>query len=171
MYIAIVSRPDIAHIINVLSRFVNNFDLSHVNCVKRVLKYLLKTSNTGILYKNNTAELCQVAYADADFANCQDTRKSTSSCIILYANAPVIWFHASSQLWPKAQQRQNMLLLMKRVKNKFGLEDYLMNLEFIVNVDLICLWIIEKRFNCVNIQVRSKARNTLSRSIIKLDKK
>ena len=94
MYIATVSRPDIPHIVNVLSRsqrrFVNNFDMSHVNWVKRVLKYLLKTSNTGISYKNNADELCPVAHTAADFANCLDTRKSTSGCIILYANVPVV---------------------------------------------------------------------------------
>ena len=46
MYLATVSRPYIAFIVNLQSGFVTCIDNSHVKCVKRVLKYLVKTHDT-----------------------------------------------------------------------------------------------------------------------------
>ncbi|GKF93497.1 hypothetical protein Tco_0280216, partial [Tanacetum coccineum] len=49
----------------------------HIEATKRVFRYLRGTINWGLWYPKDTAiEL--TAYADADHAGCQDTRRSTS---------------------------------------------------------------------------------------------
>ncbi|GJR98712.1 retrovirus-related pol polyprotein from transposon TNT 1-94 [Tanacetum coccineum] len=49
----------------------------HLEAVKRVFWYLQGTINMGLWYPKDTA-MALTAYADADHAGCQDTRRSTS---------------------------------------------------------------------------------------------
>nr|GEW75361.1 uncharacterized mitochondrial protein AtMg00810-like [Tanacetum cinerariifolium] len=49
----------------------------HLNAVKRIFRYLKGTINMGLWYSNDTG-MSLTAYADADHARCQDTRRSTS---------------------------------------------------------------------------------------------
>ncbi|GJY31275.1 putative ribonuclease H-like domain-containing protein [Tanacetum coccineum] len=49
----------------------------HLEAVKRVFRYLQGTINMGLWYPKDTV-MALTAYADADHAGCQDTRRSTS---------------------------------------------------------------------------------------------
>ncbi|GKF52204.1 hypothetical protein Tco_0148671 [Tanacetum coccineum] len=50
---------------------------THLHAVKRIFKYLRGIVNRGLWYpKDSSIDL--TAYADADHASCQDTRRSTS---------------------------------------------------------------------------------------------
>ncbi|GKD69594.1 hypothetical protein Tco_1323684, partial [Tanacetum coccineum] len=49
----------------------------HLEAVKWVFRYLQGTINMGLWYPKDTA-MALTAYADADHAGCQDTRRSTS---------------------------------------------------------------------------------------------
>ncbi|GJZ91094.1 hypothetical protein Tco_0663021 [Tanacetum coccineum] len=49
----------------------------HLKALKRVFRYLRGTINWGLWYPKDTA-MALMAYADADHAGCQDTRRSTS---------------------------------------------------------------------------------------------
>nr|GEV74199.1 integrase, catalytic region, zinc finger, CCHC-type, peptidase aspartic, catalytic [Tanacetum cinerariifolium] len=49
----------------------------HLEALKRVFRYLRGTINWGLWYSKDTA-MALMAYADADHAGCQDTRRSTS---------------------------------------------------------------------------------------------
>lgn len=64
----------------------------HWNAAKRVLKYLKDTVETGINFESTKEENQLVAYSDADFASCSDTRKSVSGIVIMLNEGPVIWF-------------------------------------------------------------------------------
>ncbi|GJT99605.1 retrovirus-related pol polyprotein from transposon TNT 1-94 [Tanacetum coccineum] len=49
----------------------------HLNAVKQIFRYLKGTINMGLWYSKDTG-MSMTAYADADHAGCQDTRRSTS---------------------------------------------------------------------------------------------
>ncbi|GKE74895.1 retrovirus-related pol polyprotein from transposon TNT 1-94 [Tanacetum coccineum] len=49
----------------------------HLEALKRVFRYLRGTINWGLWYPKDTA-MALTAYADANHAGCQDTRRSTS---------------------------------------------------------------------------------------------
>ena len=59
---------------------------THFQLLKRILRYLQGTSHYGLqLYTSPSHEL--IAYSDADWAGCPDTRKSTSGfCVFLRSN-------------------------------------------------------------------------------------
>ena len=71
------SRPDIMFSVCLYARFPSNPKESHLNVVKRVLKYLIGTMHLGLWYPKAT-HLNITSYSDADFADCQTDYKSTS---------------------------------------------------------------------------------------------
>lgn len=50
MFLAIVSRPNIAFAVNAASRFTNNHNESHRRAVKRIIAYINGTVKLGIEY-------------------------------------------------------------------------------------------------------------------------
>lgn len=89
MYLAIGTRPDIAYAVSVASRFLENPTIVHERAAKRILRYIKKTLNFGILYTQDDANI--VAYSDADFAGDTSTRKSTSGSVLFFGNNIISW--------------------------------------------------------------------------------
>ncbi|GJU80165.1 retrovirus-related pol polyprotein from transposon TNT 1-94 [Tanacetum coccineum] len=52
----------------------------NLNAVKRIFRYLKGTINMGLWYSKDTG-MYMIAYADADCAGCQDTRRGTSGSV------------------------------------------------------------------------------------------
>ncbi|GKD05420.1 hypothetical protein Tco_1180394, partial [Tanacetum coccineum] len=62
----------------------------HLEALKRVFRYLRGTINWGLWYPKDTA-MTLTAYADANLAGCQDTRRSTSSGAQFLGDKFVSW--------------------------------------------------------------------------------
>nr|BDI54594.1 NBS-containing resistance-like protein [Triticum aestivum] len=63
---------------------------AHLQLVKRKLQYLQGTSHYGLqLYKSTDHD--PVAYSDADWEGCPDTRKSTSGFCVFLGNNLISW--------------------------------------------------------------------------------
>nr|GFA20700.1 uncharacterized mitochondrial protein AtMg00810-like [Tanacetum cinerariifolium] len=75
MYLT-ASRPDLVFDVCMCARYQAKPTKKHLEVLKWVFRYLKGTINWGLWYPKDTAmEL--TAYADADHAGCQDTRRST----------------------------------------------------------------------------------------------
>ena len=71
------SRPDLQLSVGICARFQSNPKQSHLNAVKRIMRYLVGTTNLGLWYEKGTA--CNVTgYYNADFAGDRVERKSTN---------------------------------------------------------------------------------------------
>nr|GEV84683.1 retrovirus-related Pol polyprotein from transposon TNT 1-94 [Tanacetum cinerariifolium] len=62
----------------------------HLNAVKRIFRYLKGTINMDIWYSKDIS-MSLTAYADADYAGCQDTRRSTSGSAQFLGDKLVSW--------------------------------------------------------------------------------
>ncbi|GJY39576.1 hypothetical protein Tco_0425940 [Tanacetum coccineum] len=62
----------------------------HLNAVKRIFRYLKGTVHRGLWYPKDSS-FALTAFADADHAGCQDTRRSTSDSIQLLGDRLVSW--------------------------------------------------------------------------------
>nr|GEX26058.1 retrovirus-related Pol polyprotein from transposon TNT 1-94 [Tanacetum cinerariifolium] len=62
----------------------------HLEALKRVFRYLKGTINWGLWYPKDTV-MALTAYADADHAGCQDTRRSTSRSAQFLGDKLVSW--------------------------------------------------------------------------------
>ncbi|XP_039310741.1 secreted RxLR effector protein 161-like [Solenopsis invicta] len=92
MYLSVGTRPDISYPVSILSKFLEVPLREHWTAAKRILKYLKSTPNLGIVYNRMTSKPNQlIAYSDADYASCLDTRKSTSGVILMLNDGPIIW--------------------------------------------------------------------------------
>lgn len=89
LYIAIATRPDIAHAVGVLSRFNSCPNATHLTAAKRVLRYLKGTKDVGLTYTKGS-ELV-TGYTDASWADSLDDRHSTSGVIFIYGGGPICW--------------------------------------------------------------------------------
>lgn len=90
MYLAVLSRPDIAYSISYLSQFNNCYNESHFNQAKRVLKYLQKTKHYCLKYsKDNNVEL--EGFVDADWASDILDRKSYTGFCFTMAGSVISW--------------------------------------------------------------------------------
>jgi hypothetical protein len=64
MYAMLGTRPDIAYIVSVVSRFAANLDQSYKAVVTRILRYLRKTVNYVLVFKETLSDLA--GYTDVD---------------------------------------------------------------------------------------------------------
>ncbi|KAI0996732.1 hypothetical protein K3495_g11450 [Podosphaera aphanis] len=90
-YLANNTRPDIAHSVNHLARFLVNPADEHLNAAKRVHQYISKEPDKGIAFKTGKDKPILEAYSDADFAGDPETSRSTSWLLIRLASGPVSW--------------------------------------------------------------------------------
>nr|GEV46386.1 retrovirus-related Pol polyprotein from transposon TNT 1-94 [Tanacetum cinerariifolium] len=71
------SRPDLIYAAYLCAWYQAKPTKKHLNAVKKIIRYLKGTINMGLWYSKDT-DMSLTAYADADHAGCQDTRRSTS---------------------------------------------------------------------------------------------
>ncbi|GJW45315.1 retrovirus-related pol polyprotein from transposon TNT 1-94 [Tanacetum coccineum] len=89
MYLT-ASRPDLTFVVCMCARYQAKPTEKHLHAIKRIFKYLRGTINRGLWYLKDSS-IALTAYADADHAGCQDTRRSTSGCMQLLGDRLVSW--------------------------------------------------------------------------------
>ncbi|GKG14206.1 hypothetical protein Tco_0353806, partial [Tanacetum coccineum] len=90
------SRPDLQFSICMCARYQARPTKKHLNAVKRIFRYLKGTIHRGLWYPNDSS-FALTAFADADHAGCQDTRRSTSGSIQLLGDRLVSWSSKTMQ--------------------------------------------------------------------------
>ena len=84
------SRPDMQLSVGICTKFQSNPKRSHLNAIKRILRYLVGTTNLGLWYEKGT--LCDVtSYCDADFVGDRFERKSTSDYYCFLGKSLITW--------------------------------------------------------------------------------
>ncbi|GJY38373.1 retrovirus-related pol polyprotein from transposon TNT 1-94 [Tanacetum coccineum] len=89
MYLT-ASRPDLNYDVCLCARYQAKPTEKHLQAVKRIFRYLNGTINMGLWYSKDT-DMSLTAYADADHAGCQDTRRSTSGSAQFLGDKLVSW--------------------------------------------------------------------------------
>lgn len=84
------TRPDIAYSVGVVSQFMHQPQISHMEAVLRIIRYLKGTPGHGVLFKANGHLETQV-YTDADWAGDKGNRRSTSGYFTLVGGNLVTW--------------------------------------------------------------------------------
>ncbi len=92
MYLALISRPDIAFAVKELSKFQQNPGREHWKAAKRVLRYLKGTLDYGLMYDGLKAKSGLINISDSDWAGCIDTRNSTIGSLHYWDDMLVSWF-------------------------------------------------------------------------------
>ncbi|GJX33263.1 hypothetical protein Tco_0243118 [Tanacetum coccineum] len=84
------SRPDLIYVVCLCARYQAMPTEKHLNAVKRIFRYIKGTINMGLWYSKDTG-MSMIAYADADHAGCQDTKRSTSGSAQFLGDKLLSW--------------------------------------------------------------------------------
>ena len=90
MYAVVCIMPDIAHTVNVVSRFMSKHGKEHWQTVKRIFWYLKETSDIGLIYGGD-ADCLVASYSDADYAADVDSKRSMTSYVFTIGSSVVSW--------------------------------------------------------------------------------
>ncbi|XP_014506331.1 uncharacterized protein LOC106766087 [Vigna radiata var. radiata] len=87
------TRPDICYSVGLISRFMHNPRVSHLNAVKRILRYLKGTYKYGILLTKGEpgGEVRVTTYSNLDWCRDKGDRKSTTGNVFFLEGAPNSW--------------------------------------------------------------------------------
>nr|GEU89538.1 hypothetical protein [Tanacetum cinerariifolium] len=89
MYLT-ASRPDLVFAVCMCARYQASPTKKHLEALKRVFRYLRGIINWGLWYPKDTT-MVLTAFADADHAGCQDTRRSTFESAQFLGDKLVSW--------------------------------------------------------------------------------
>uniref|UniRef100_A0A2N9GPK2 Reverse transcriptase Ty1/copia-type domain-containing protein n=1 Tax=Fagus sylvatica TaxID=28930 RepID=A0A2N9GPK2_FAGSY len=76
MYAMVCTRPDLAHAVSTVSRYMANPGREHWNAVKWIFRYLKGTAEHGILFSRQPGTNSVVGYVDADYAVAMSTTEA-----------------------------------------------------------------------------------------------
>ena len=89
MYAMVCTRPDIAHAVGVVSRYMNNPGKEHWKEVQWILRYLRGTTSHALCFGGSDTVL--QGYVDADMAGDKDSRRSTTGYVFTVGGTAVSW--------------------------------------------------------------------------------
>lgn len=89
MYAAICTRPDITYAVNRLAQFNSCYTETHWLAAKHVLRYVKGSLTKGIHYTSSDGTLR--GYADADYANDKDSRRSVTGFLFTFGVSVFSW--------------------------------------------------------------------------------
>ena len=83
MYAMVCTRPDLAQVVSVVSRYMANPGRQHWTAAKWILRYLKGTKRLGILFERQQGKACVSGYVDSDYAGDLDKRRSTTGYVFI----------------------------------------------------------------------------------------
>ncbi|XP_071905821.1 uncharacterized mitochondrial protein AtMg00810-like [Coffea arabica] len=85
-----ITRPDISFAVQQVSQFMQAPRHLHLAAVRRIVRYLKGTSSRGLFFLANSP-IRLIAYSDADWAGCSDTRRSVTGWCMFLGTSLVSW--------------------------------------------------------------------------------
>ncbi|XP_070029625.1 uncharacterized mitochondrial protein AtMg00810-like [Nicotiana sylvestris] len=92
-----MTRPDIAYVVNIVSQFMHAPRTTYLHCVKRIFRYLQGTIISELFLRAFSSASFILAYSDADWAGCLDSRRSTTGFAVFLGSNLILW-RAKKQL-------------------------------------------------------------------------
>ncbi|RDX74745.1 hypothetical protein CR513_45467, partial [Mucuna pruriens] len=118
MYAMVCTRPDIAHVVGIVSRFLSNPSKEYWNAVKWILRYLRSTSDLRLCFEGDKPTL--VGYSDSDMARDIDSIKSTSGYLIKFAGGVCVALSTTEAEFIAITEACKELLWVKKFLQELG---------------------------------------------------
>ena len=86
MWAVMITRPDLAYLMLILSQYLSNPGKEHVSLLTNVFCYISKTLDLELIFNDTSKKINNVVdYTDADFADAVDEQRSTEDFIFMLA--------------------------------------------------------------------------------------
>ncbi|XP_057543835.1 uncharacterized mitochondrial protein AtMg00810-like [Amaranthus tricolor] len=123
------NRPNISYAAGVISRFMHLPQVTHMDTVIRILRYLKGTSSRGVFFKKND-HLDLMAYTDADWVGDRDSMKSTLGYFTLVGGNLVTWRSKKQNVVALSRVEAEFRGIAKRITEILWLKKLLCELNF-----------------------------------------
>nr|KYP72424.1 hypothetical protein KK1_005012 [Cajanus cajan] len=84
------TRPDIAYAVSVVSQFMHDPRVRHMQAIDKIFQYLKSSPGKGLLFKREDT-LTMKIYTDVDYAGSITEKKSTSGYCMFLGDSLVTW--------------------------------------------------------------------------------
>ena len=115
IYVAIITRPDVAFIAAKLSEFMQNPSPAHMQAIDQVILYLYRTRFLAICYKKKDFEDAVQAASDAFFANNPNQQSSRGFLFMLFGGL-INWSAKKQKTMTISTTKAELLALSKAAK-------------------------------------------------------
>lgn len=143
LYLAVVSRPDIAFAVSVLCQFNSNPSTEHQQAANHLLGYLAQTKHLSIEYSANQQAPLQVA-SDASFADDITTRRSTQGYLMTLFNGPICWQSIKQKTVTTSTTEAELLSLSYTARETIALCRLFAQIQFVTD-DKLKIWCDNKQ--------------------------
>jgi hypothetical protein len=89
MYVMVCTRPDIAHVVGVVRRYMNNTGKEHWEAVKWILRYFRGNATHALCFEGSNTILH--GYIDSNMAGDKDRGRSTTGYVFTIGGTPISW--------------------------------------------------------------------------------
>ncbi|GKC60480.1 retrotransposon protein, putative, ty1-copia subclass [Tanacetum coccineum] len=141
MYLMVCTRPDIAYVVSIVSRYLANPGKNHWEAVKWILKYLKGTADVGLVYGRDQGKHVDVdGFVDADYAKDPDKGRSITGYVFMVHGCVVSWKATLQHVVALSTTEAEYMALTEAVKESIWLKGLLIELgvnlrSVIVNCD------------------------------------
>ena len=80
----VCTRPDLAHVVSTVSKYMANLGSEHWNAMKWIFRYLNGTAGYGILFVRQHEENSVEGYVDLDYAGNMDNKRFTTGYVFTF---------------------------------------------------------------------------------------
>ncbi|KAE8669591.1 hypothetical protein F3Y22_tig00112230pilonHSYRG00138 [Hibiscus syriacus] len=91
MYAMVCTRPDLAHVVSQVCKYMSKPGKQHWDAVKWIFRYLKGTVGHGIVFGSQRDNPLVVGYVDSDYAGDLDNRRSTTGYVFTLGGGPICW--------------------------------------------------------------------------------
>nr|GEU53998.1 hypothetical protein [Tanacetum cinerariifolium] len=112
------SRPDLQFAISMCARYQARHTEKHLHAVKRIIRYLHGTVNQGLWYLKDSS-IALIAFAHADHAGCQDTRRITSGSLQFLGDRLISWSSKRQKSAAMSSREAEYIALSKHIKIRY----------------------------------------------------
>ena len=123
MYVIVCTRPDIAHAVGVVCRYMVNPGKEHWEAMKWILRYLRGTSSTSLCFGKVNVTL--QGFVDADLSGDVELSKSTSGYIYTIGGTTVSWMSMLQKCVSLSFTEAEYVAIAEAGKDMIWLADYL----------------------------------------------
>lgn len=123
MYSMVGTRPDLAHAVGVISRFMSRPLKEHWLAVKWVMRYIKGTVDTKLSFKTK-GEFVIRGYCDSDYGGDLDRRKSTTGMVFTAGGNTVSWRSSLQKVVALSSTEAEYIALSEAVKGGVWLKRF-----------------------------------------------
>ena len=122
LWLAVISHPDVAYVVGILSQFIQNPRTVHWEGVKRVINYLGMTRELWLTFGENKKNLLE-GYCDADWES-QAHRHSISGFAFHYGIRAISWLSKKQNIVALSSTESEYIALTHAAKEAIWLQTF-----------------------------------------------